>query len=136
MKILKPNFWKKINLITISLMPLSLIVRLIILLKRYFIKKLTYKIPIICVGNIYIGGTGKTPLSINLAKELSILKKKPVILRKYYKQHKDEFSIIENNFKHLITNKNRHHGIMEAVEKGFDTVILDDGFQDYKIKKI
>ena len=46
-----------------------------------------FNIPIICVGNIYIGGTGKTPTSINIAKELTVLGKKPVILRKFYKEY-------------------------------------------------
>ena len=135
MKLYKPNFWKETNLVSILLFPISLIVKLIILMRKTFIKELEFEIPVICVGNIYLGGTGKTPLSINLGKELSILNKKPVIIRKYYKHHKDEYSLIRENFKHLITKKDRKNAIKNAVQNGFDTVILDDGFQDYKIKK-
>ena len=135
MKLYKPNFWKETNLVSILLFPISLIVKLIVLIRKTFIKELEFEIPIICVGNIYLGGTGKTPLSINLGKELSILNKKPVIIRKYYKHHKDEYSLIRENFKHLITKKDRKNAIKNAVQNGFDTVILDDGFQDYKIKK-
>ena len=135
MKLYKPNFWKETNLVSILLFPISLIVKLIVLMRKTFIKKLEFEIPVICVGNIYLGGTGKTPLSINLGKELTILNKKPVIIRKYYKHHKDEYSLIRTNFKHLITKKDRKNAIKNAVQNGFDTVILDDGFQDYKIKK-
>ena len=135
MKLYKPNFWKETNLVSILLFPISLIVKLIVLMRKTFIKELEFEIPVICVGNIYLGGTGKTPLSINLGKELSILNKKPVIIRKYYKHHKDEYSLIRENFKHLITKKDRNNAIKNAVQNGFDTVILDDGFQDYKIKK-
>jgi len=135
MKLYKPNFWKETNLVSILLFPISLIVKLIVLMRKTFIKELEFEIPIICVGNIYLGGTGKTPLSINLGKELSILNKKPVIVRKYYKHHKDEYSLIRENFKHLITKKERKNAIKNAIQNGFDTVILDDGFQDYKIKK-
>ena len=135
MKLYKPNFWKETNLVSILLFPISLIVKLIVLMRKTFLKELEFEIPIICVGNIYLGGTGKTPLSINLGKELSILNKKPVIIRKYYKHHKDEYSLIRENFKHLITKKDRKNAIKNAVQNGFDTVILDDGFQDYKIKK-
>ena len=135
MKLYKPNFWKETNLVSILLFPISLIVKLIILMRKTFTKELEFEIPVICVGNIYLGGTGKTPLSINLGKELSILNKKPVIIRKYYKHHKDEYSLIRENFKHLITKKDRKNAIKNAVKNGFDTVILDDGFQDYKIKK-
>ena len=135
MKLYKPNFWKETNLVSILLFPISLIVKLIVLMRKTFIKELEFEIPVICVGNIYLGGTGKTPLSINLGKELSILNKKPVIVRKYYKHHKDEYSLIRENFKHLITKKDRKNAIKNAVQNGFDTVILDDGFQDYKIKK-
>ena len=135
MKLYKPNFWKETNLVSILLFPISLIVKLIVLMRKTFIKELEFEIPVICVGNIYLGGTGKTPLSINLGKELSILNKKPVIIRKYYKHHKDEYSLIRENFKHLITKKDRKNAIKNAVKNGFDTVILDDGFQDYKIKK-
>ena len=135
MKLYKPNFWKETNLVSILLFPISLIVKLIVLMRKTFIKELEFEIPIICVGNIYLGGTGKTPLSINLGKELSILNKNPVIIRKYYKHHEDEYSLIRENFKHLITKKDRKNAIKNAVQNGFDTVILDDGFQDYKIKK-
>ena len=135
MKLYKPNFWKETNLVSILLFPISLIVKLIVSMRKTFTKELEFEIPVICVGNIYLGGTGKTPLSINLGKELSILNKKPVIIRKYYKHHKDEYSLIRENFKHLITKKDRKNAIKNAVQNGFDTVILDDGFQDYKIKK-
>jgi tetraacyldisaccharide 4'-kinase len=94
-----------------------------------------FNIPIICVGNIYIGGTGKTPASIFIANELSKLGKNPVILRKLYKKHVDEHNLIKKNFKNLILKKSRVLGIKKSVEMNYDTVILDDGFQEYKIKK-
>ena len=136
-KINKPKFWdkKKLSFFAILLYPFSLIVMFIVFLKKTFLKEKDFKIPIICVGNIYIGGTGKTPTSIILAKELTSRGIKPAILRKYYKNHIDEINLIKNSFEHLIINKNRIDGIIEAKNKGYNTVILDDGFQDYKIKK-
>ena len=61
--------------------------------------------------------------------------KKPTIIKKFYKEHQDEHELIKNNFNSLILNKKRSKAIDEAVQKNFDTVILDDGFQDYRINK-
>ena len=135
MKLYKPKFWDHKNFISLSLFPVSLIIQFIILLKKKFTKVSSFKIPIVCIGNIYVGGTGKTPLSILVSKELSKIGKKPVIIRKYYKEHMDEHSMIKENFNHLILNSDRTGAIREAQNKNFDTAILDDGFQDYKIKK-
>ena len=88
-----------------------------------------------CVGNIYLGGTGKTPLSILLANELNKKGKKTAIVRKYYSSHEDEHFLIKKYFKDLILDKKRESGIKIAEKKDFDIVILDDGFQDHKIKK-
>ena len=58
MILIKPKFWdQKINFLTIFLLPLSLIFIFIIFLKKKFTKSLRFKIPIICVGNIFLGGT-------------------------------------------------------------------------------
>lgn len=136
MRLIKPKFWeKKINIITIILIPISLVVLFLVFLKEKFIKSKKFKIPIICIGNIYVGGTGKTPTAILLGQELLKLKKKPIIVRKFYEGHSDEYGLIKSKFNKLITNKNRIAGIFEAENKDYDTVILDDGFQDYKIKK-
>ena len=135
MKLYKPKFWNHKNFISLSLFPVSLIIQCVILLKKKFTKVSSFKIPIVCIGNIYVGGTGKTPLSILVSKELSKVGKKPVIIRKYYKEHMDEHSMIKENFSHLILNSDRTGAIQEAQNKNFDTAILDDGFQDYKIKK-
>ncbi len=136
MIIAKPKFWdNKIGIYSIILLPLTLIILAYIFFKRKFTKEIKFNIPIICVGNIYIGGTGKTPTSILLAKELSNLGKKPVIIKKYYKNHQDEHELILSSFSSLILNDNRIEGIEEAIKKKYDTIILDDGFQEYKIKK-
>jgi len=136
MKIFKPKFWsEKISLFSIILYPFSAILIFYIFLKKKFLKVKRFEIPIICVGNIYLGGTGKTPTSILLATELSKLGKNPVILRKYYKNHNDEYSLIKKKFKNLILSKNRTDGIREAEISNFDSIILDDGLQDYGIKK-
>ena len=72
MKFNKPLFWNEINFISILLYPLSLITLLINIIKKISYKK-NFKIKSICVGNLYVGGTGKTPLSIKIN---NILKKK------------------------------------------------------------
>ena len=136
MKLFKPKFWKSNkNFFTILLIPLSLITWIYIILKKTFIQKVKFNIPVICVGNIFIGGTGKTPLSIHIARKLSENGKNPAIVRKYYRSHIDEHKMILSYYNKLILNLNRSKGIYEALEKGYDAVILDDGFQDYKIKK-
>ena len=131
----KPNFWdKKIGIISVILLPITLIFFIIIFLKKKIIKPKTFNIPIICVGNLYVGGTGKTPSTILLANELKKLGHNPVIVRKYYQTHTDEHQLIQENFKNLILNKSRIEGIKKSIKNNFDSIILDDGFQDFSIK--
>lgn len=135
MKILKPKFWdKRLSFFPLLLMPLSVIFRFFVFLKRNFSKVINFDLHIICVGNIYVGGTGKTPLSILISQELQKIGKKPVIVKKFYKNHSDEHNLIRKYFKNLYLHKNRSIAINEAKINGFQTVILDDGFQEYRIK--
>ena len=135
MKITKPNFWQKPrSLMSIILFPITFIVLIIIFIKKKIHKEIKFNIPVLCIGNIYIGGTGKTPLSIFLAKELKNLKIKPVIIKKFYKNHEDEHLLIKKKNIPLISNVRRDKAILLA-ENEFNLAILDDGFQDYKILK-
>ena len=135
MKFNKPEFWdKKSNLISKLLLPLTFIVRTIIYLRKKIINPKKFNLPIICVGNIYIGGTGKTPIAIKLASELLKKNKNPVIVRKLHQNHEDEYGVI-SKYHNLIIKKYRSDSIKEAENMKFDIVILDDGFQDYNIKK-
>ncbi len=136
MNLIKPNFWdKKNSILSLILFPLSIFVIIFIYFKKKLTKVVNYKIPVICVGNLYLGGTGKTPLTISIGSELLKKGKKPVIIRKFYKNHDDEHQILKKYFQNNILIKSRNDGITEAIKKGFDTVILDDGLQDYKINK-
>ncbi len=136
MKLLKPEFWnKKISLFSILLLPLSLIYQFFFSLKALIIKERNFKIPIICVGNIYLGGTGKTPLTLFLTNYFEKKGKKTSIIKKYYKQHYDEHLMIQNYTDNLFLNKSRHEAIEDVEKNNFDLAILDDGFQDFSIKK-
>ena len=136
MKFFKPKFWDKnqISLPVIFLFPFSLIFSLFIIYRKLFIKKLKTPIPVICVGNIYIGGTGKTPLCIEIYKIIKNLNKKPAFIKKKYDSFKDESNFLKKTGI-LFENKKRFNAILEAAEKKFDVGILDDGFQDLSIQK-
>ena len=95
----------------------------------------SYKIPIICVGNIYVGGTGKTPLSIYIYNLLKSKKFKPAIVKKYYPSHIDEINFTKNKVKHFFSDKKRSLSILKAEKKNNNVIIMDDGLQDVSIKK-
>ncbi len=136
MKIYKPKFWaKKNSFISISLMPISIFFKVLIFFKKKFTKTLRFKIPIICVGNIYLGGTGKTPVSILISNEINKKNIKPVIIKKFYKNHTDEHSLIKDKLVDLIIDTDRSAAIKKAEKENFDLAILDDGLQEYKIQK-
>ena len=136
MKYFKPKFWDyKNNTLSIILRPISYLFYCLTIFRKNLTSSEKFKIPIICVGNIYLGGTGKTPVCIEIVNELKKRGKKPVIVKKYYKTHKDEHKLIKNKLGSLIINKNRSRAIISAQNEDFDIAILDDGFQDYKIKK-
>ena len=136
MKLFKPKFWdKKKSLLSFFLLPVSVFLQLIIFLKKKLVKERKFSIPIICVGNIYLGGTGKTPLSIEIAKILEKINKKTAIIKKFYKAHEDEFKLIESKKIKLFNNISRINSIEKAVVEKLDCLILDDGLQDTSIKK-
>tara|TARA_Y100000996_G_C22526663_1_gene644704 strand:+ start:750 stop:1676 length:927 start_codon:yes stop_codon:yes gene_type:complete len=134
MKLYKPKFWDgSINIYSIILYPLSLFYKIL-----FFFKKLRsatkFKISVICVGNIYLGGTGKTPLSILLQQELKKIRN-TVIIKKDYAEQDDEQKLIKTKNSPLIINKKRVDAIKQAEKEGYDIAILDDGYQDFSIKK-
>ena len=136
MRFNKPKFWdNNYYLIPYLLLPITLLISLLIFLKKKFTKSIKFNSFVICVGNIYVGGTGKTPTSILLYNELLKLKKNPVIIRKFYKDHNDEYNLINKSVNCLIHNQSRLNAIRDAEKKNHNPVILDDGFQDYKINK-
>ena len=134
MKFYKPKFWDKrgqTSLISILLFPISLI----IIIKNYYeeskLKKNYYDFRTICVGNIYIGGTGKTPLVNNLANNLK-KKNRTFIIKKNYFSHEDEKRMLEFQHK-VIFEKTRKESLLKAEKENAKIVIFDDGLQEKTI---
>ena len=134
MKFFKPKFWDRrnhISFFSILLLPFSIIT----IVKNYYennkIKKNFYDLKTICVGNIYIGGTGKTPLVNNLAAHFK-KKFKTFIIKKNYLSHLDEKKLLESKHK-VIFEKTRELSITKAENEKAEMLIFDDGLQEKKI---
>ena len=131
-----PKFWtKKDSLISILLYPLSILYLIIIFLNKKIqtISSKNIEIKTICVGNLYIGGTGKTPTVIKLYEMIS-KNKNCCVIKKFRKQHIDEINLLEK-FTNLITGRTRVQALIQAKEKGNEIAIMDDGMQDFTFKK-
>ena len=140
MKFFKPYFWDSKNkfyiLLCMMLFPLSVLGQFLFIIKKLCTQnKLKQKIPVICVGNLYVGGTGKTPLSIKISKILSKGYLKPVIIKKLYEDQEDEINLIKAKTNNIIVNKSRADALELAYKKKFNLAILDDGLQDSSFKK-
>ena len=146
-----PNVLQQI--IAYLLLPLTFIYMLVILIKRTFTNERDFGIPVISIGNIIVGGSGKTPIAIKLA---SSYKNPCVILRGYGRASKglyvisnkgqileditvsgDEAMLLAKSLPNatVIVSEDRSEAIVKAKELGCKIVFLDDGFSKYNIKK-
>jgi tetraacyldisaccharide 4'-kinase len=146
-----------IHIKNIILYPLSLIYGLITSVRNFFyntgiLKTVEFPFPVICVGNITVGGTGKTPHTEYIA---GLLKQnfKVATLSRGYKRETNDFRLaspttqvreigdeplqIARNFPDILVavDKNRVHGVKQILNKYSETevIILDDGYQHRRI---
>ena len=130
MNLKKPKFWnlKRPNIFAYLLFPFSILIVLFAKLKRSTVCK-SLKIKTICVGNIYIGGTGKTSLSIKINEILTKRKKKSCFVKKFYKNQYDEQKLLERRGRLFLSEK-RVNALKNAQNENYEFAIIDDGLQD------
>lgn len=145
------NYW---------LLPLSWLYGLVVSIRNLMfdagaLKSKTFPLPVICVGNITVGGTGKTPHTEYLIRMLSEKHQVAVLSRGYKRQSEgyvlatpttpmtdigDEPYQMKHKFPqiHMAVDKDRCHGIAELMKKEVqpptDVVILDDAYQHRYVK--
>ena len=134
MKLKKPKFWdyKKPNLYSYLLLPFSIILSLLTKIRSKQRLK-SSDIKTICIGNIYVGGTGKTSLAIKIKE---ILEKKDIkvsFIKKFYSNQIDEQKLLSKNGQ-LFTSIKRVKALDKAISQGYKIAIFDDGLQDTSIK--
>ncbi len=126
------------------------------LYQKNILKSGKLDIPVISIGNIHFGGTGKTQASILLGNFLTQKKFKPAIILRGYKR-KSKGTLVVSDGKNLFLNErlvgdeayllgkltkaivivseNRFLGAVKAKELGANIIILDDGFSNFSLKK-
>tara|TARA_B100000886_G_C20397596_1_gene481081 strand:- start:451 stop:1392 length:942 start_codon:yes stop_codon:yes gene_type:complete len=130
----KPIFWdlKKPNIFSYLLIPFTIP----IIINNFFLnfqKKYKFsKIKTICIGNIYLGGTGKTPLTIKLFNIIVKMGFNVITAKKFYSNQIDEQNLLKTKTKTLVT-KRRVDAINQAVNSSNQVIIFDDGLQEKKI---
>jgi tetraacyldisaccharide 4'-kinase len=123
------------------------------LLRRLLTVKKSYPIPIVSIGNLTVGGSGKTPFVIALAKAYD---NATIISRGYGRQSRglvevsskgkiltdvfssgDEAMLMATSLKRasVIVSEDRKVAIEKAIEEGAEVLFLDDGFNRVNIKK-
>ena len=128
----KPSFWdKQINILSYLLLPFTIFVRVNNFLNSKKKKYLSKKLKTICVGNIYVGGTGKTPTTIKLYDLIKKIKNTSTA-KKYYLNQQDEEILLKRETKFL-TASSRKSILKLAEKKNIEVLIFDDGLQDNQI---
>ena len=130
----KPKFWdyKNLNLYSLFLFPFTIFVEINNFFLSFKRSKLKNKIKSICVGNIYVGGTGKTPTTIKIYQILQKLGFSTSVGKKKYINQVDEITILKNQV-NLITGDSRKEILNNAKKKHKKIIIFDDGLQDRNV---
>lgn len=151
----EPKFWSKppgaFNLKASLLAPLGRLYAAATALRLKQSPRFDSDIPVICVGNINAGGTGKTPTVIWLLDQLKLLGHAPhVVSRGYGGTLEGPLQVSERNysaaevgdeplllaaFAPVWVSKDRAKGAQKAAERGATVIVLDDGFQNPSVKQ-
>ena len=149
----QPNFWyfDEPNLLAKLLYPLGIIFSLLGRISRLFVKPWKAPVPVICVGNLVVGGAGKTPTAIAIATVLKSRGWEPHFLTRGYggTTTKPLLVNIQDHSSNIVgdealllaeisptwVSSNRTKSAKLAIKSGANILILDDGFQNEGIQK-
>ena len=147
-----PKFWKTKGLLSTALLPLGCVYSFLSTIRTWTNTPYMASVPVICVGNVTVGGTGKTPICMSIAKDLSKAGYKNIyITSKGYggdittptkvdiNTHTfhnvgDEPLLMAHAF-NVVISKCRRSGIQHAEKLGADIIIMDDGLQNPMVHK-
>ena len=153
MKIIEPKFWWNDNpsiLIKLMSLPFGILLKTLVFMRNKLSKKIFLPKPVICVGNLVVGGQGKTPFVRYLRSVLENVDRKTVVISKGYGGKMKSSKIISEIDNSIdcgdeallhakdgltVVSKNRVDALEVLDKSHFDFILLDDGFQDPSIHK-
>lgn len=146
-----PAFWKTRSRIATLLWPLSLVYSAGYKTARAFTVQVKLPVPVVCIGNVTAGGSGKTPLALHIG---ALLKHKgvnaffvsrgyggnvvdPVLVKpdKHRSYQVGDEPLLLEQILPTVVGKDRLQAARYAISKGAKLLIFDDGFQNKKIYK-
>lgn len=146
-----PNFWNKKGILSKILVPFSWIYIYISKQRNKGVYAVKLPVPVICVGNLVMGGAGKTPTVIAIVQILQTLGYKPHIISRGYgaivhgvkRVDPEKHNYLNVGDEPLLLAKiaptwvstNRVNAARLAVEHNADVIVMDDGFQNNSIVK-
>lgn len=145
----QPSFWyKKHSFWKWILFPFGKVYALSVQRRLNKTEPFQPSVPVVCVGNLSVGGSGKTPVALAVADFLIARGKKVVFLSHGYKsRHQgivvdlkkpdgigDEALLMAQKAP-TVVNKNRAEGVRMAQKMGADVILMDDGFQNPSVVK-
>ncbi|MDR1026732.1 MAG: tetraacyldisaccharide 4'-kinase [Lactobacillus sp.] len=145
-----PKFWRTKNPIAYTLYPLGWVYGALTTLRIKLGRPKKVSKPVICIGNITAGGTGKTPVAISIASILQNKGQKPFFISRGYggklsnvlvdplthnsSDVGDEPLLLSRQAPAVI-NSNRYQAAQIAIKEGAEIIIMDDGFQNPTLYK-
>jgi tetraacyldisaccharide 4'-kinase len=91
--------------------------------------------PVLSVGNLSVGGTGKTPVAAWLAAELLARDQRPALLHGGYATDEPDLHRAWNPNVPVIAGRDRVAGGVRAIAGGATMLVLDDGFQHRRLER-
>jgi len=153
-KLYKPEFWQTYSFINTILFPFSFIYEIYTILRYHLSYPKSVKIPVICVGNLIVGGSGKTPIAICIAKHYLSRGIKIAFLSRGYGgslsssknsikidsslhtfQEVGDEALILASIAPTYIGINRYKSAQLAEKEGAEIIIMDDGMQNYTLYK-
>ena len=145
-----PFWWTKPTWQAVVLAPVSWIYGAIASYRMGNKKRFRPDVPVICVGNFTVGGAGKTPTAITLARAAKAKGLKAGILSRGYGGSMDRTTLVDPSHHRAkdvgdeplllarealtVISRNRVEGAKRLVSEGADLIIMDDGFQSARIE--
>jgi tetraacyldisaccharide 4'-kinase len=145
-----PFWWEKPDWRTLVLWPFSKLYGLAAERRMENASPAAINLPVICIGNLTVGGGGKTPTAIAIAQVAVKLKLKPGIVSRGYggvtkgvhlvdphhdlAKHVGDEPLLISNYAPIVVSVDRFAGAQKLQEQGCNFIIMDDGFQSMRLK--